>query len=608
MFGRQMSRCAGWSAMYVLLPVAIAVAQAVPKARPAPAPQPFNVRFVDASAPAGGDGTRWSRAYQDLQDALDEARSDTQVRQIWVADGVYFPDDGSGDRTVSFELVDGVSLYGGFAGGETSLNQRDPQVNLTILSGDLSDNDGPNFTNYSENSQHVVTGSDLVGVVFDGFVVERGNANFNGDLLIGGGGMFVRSSGGLGGRSDITVRNCVFRANSAGRTFVELGNFGGGLHLAGTDAVIQACVFEDNRGNNGGALGLYARNEAGIDVDMTVTITDTVFARNDVPTQSGGAIWSTIGAAVTSDHVGTLTVQRCTFEENHAGYWGAWLDNNATFFLVEDCVFRGNTADVAGGALGHIQTGGIDQDPVRIEGCLFEGNEVDGDGGGVWLGQADGIVRDCIFRSNVATFGGSGLRAGTYFTKMGTQDIELTNCLFENNSGSFALEIGDAPTAQVINCTIVNNTDPINAVAGVFSDADFIEVENCILFGNAASGGQNQTAQLQHFGGVLLVNHSLVQGLTGSLGGTGNVDADPLFVDELGPDGLPGTGDEDFRLLSGSPAIDAGNNAAVPLEVTRDLTPAPRFADDPDAADCPHAPGTCGSAPIVDVGAYERQP
>ena len=107
-------------------------------------------------------------------------------------------------------------------------------------------------------------------------------------------------------------------------------------------------------------------------------------------------------------------------------------------------------------------------------------------------------------------------------------------------------------------------------------------VSNCILRGDSPDEFSGS--------GTPTVTYSDVQG--GFLG-TGNIDADPLFVD-------PDNGD--LRLQPGSPCIDAGDNTAVPKGITTDLDGNPRFVDDPDTPDTGN-----GDPPIVDMGAYEFQ-
>ncbi|MDX1439999.1 MAG: hypothetical protein R3284_08865, partial [Rubricoccaceae bacterium] len=79
------------------------------------------VIYVDTDATGANNGTSWGDAYTDLQDALAVASSSSE---IWVAEGVYKPTNTS-DRTISFVLTDGVELYGGFDGTETSRDERD---------------------------------------------------------------------------------------------------------------------------------------------------------------------------------------------------------------------------------------------------------------------------------------------------------------------------------------------------------------------------------------------------------------------------------------------------------------------------------------------------
>src|SRR5512146_1311716 len=83
-------------------------------------------------AGASGIGTSWANAFGSLQSAL----TNPLCTQIWVAKGTYKPTTGL-DRTISFVLMNGVAVYGGFLGTETLLSQRNPVLNETILSGNI---------------------------------------------------------------------------------------------------------------------------------------------------------------------------------------------------------------------------------------------------------------------------------------------------------------------------------------------------------------------------------------------------------------------------------------------------------------------------------------
>ena len=128
-----------------------------------------SIIYVDSGASGANDGTSWTDAYTNLQDALSVPETGVE---IWVAAGTYKPTAGA-DRTISFVLADGVRLYGGFAGGETELDQRDWESNITTLIGDIGivEDDG-------DNSYHVVKcGSLTRATVLDGFTITGGNAD-----------------------------------------------------------------------------------------------------------------------------------------------------------------------------------------------------------------------------------------------------------------------------------------------------------------------------------------------------------------------------------------------------------------------------------------------
>ena len=139
----------------------------------------YAVVYVDATAPMGGNGISWSTAYRFLQDALyDPGIISGAQSQIWVAaQGTYNSDlDEGGNVTVgsraeTFQLINGVALYGGFPSGGGTWEDRDPNSNVTILSGHI----GPNPSHFS---YHVVTGSGTDGTaVLDGFTITAGNAD-----------------------------------------------------------------------------------------------------------------------------------------------------------------------------------------------------------------------------------------------------------------------------------------------------------------------------------------------------------------------------------------------------------------------------------------------
>ncbi|MEZ6082960.1 MAG: FG-GAP repeat protein [Phycisphaerae bacterium] len=162
--------------------------------------------YVDDSATNGlNDGSSWANAYVHLQDALAQAEHYCGISEIWVAAGTYRPDEGAmqtpGDRMATFQLISGLAIYGGFAGTESTLEDRDIDTNGTILSGDLLGNDvfvecedtDPDCdavggfcrlgrclfgTPFEDNAISVVNGSGTESTaILDGFVIADGSAS-----------------------------------------------------------------------------------------------------------------------------------------------------------------------------------------------------------------------------------------------------------------------------------------------------------------------------------------------------------------------------------------------------------------------------------------------
>jgi len=320
------------------------------------------VIYVDADASTGGDGTTWPMAYKYLQDALAYADSNPDVNEIWVAEGTYYPDEDEGgnvitnDRTETFQLISGVEIYGGFAGG----GHDDPNVRLihyyeTILSGDIDvANDN------SDNSYHVVTGSWTdANAVLDGFTVTAGNANGPASADKRGGGMYNRSG-------SPTVNNCTFSANSAAG---EQFRGGGGMYNRSGSPTVNNCTFRENSvGNYGGGISNY---------NSSPTITNCTFSGNS----------AAYGGGMYTYYYSSPTVTNCTFSGNSASINGGGM-YNLTYSApnVTNCILWGNDAsqiyndgtssatvsysDVQGGYDG---TGNIGDDPLFVDANGLDG-------------------------------------------------------------------------------------------------------------------------------------------------------------------------------------------------------------------------------------------
>lgn len=206
-----------------------------------------------------------------------------------------------------------------------------------------------------------------------------------------------------------------------------------------------------------------------------------------------------------------------------------------------------------------------------VTNCIFAGNNSTTNGGAiVTLGASYPTVTDCIFVGNTAGSSGGAVSNGA--------GVSLANCTFVGNSSNFGGALFNP--INVTNCVIIGNT--ATSSGGGIYESGFTTVTGCIV-------RENTPNQINLVGGS--VTFSNVQGF---IPGTGNIDADPLFVDADGPDDVPGTDDDDLHLLPGSPSIETGDNTAVPAGITTDLDGNDRFFD---------ADGDLTAT--VDMGPYE---
>ena len=188
------------------------------------------------------DGLTWGNAFATPAKAIENVSSGDE---IWVASGTYKPSahprniTGSPtltDRDFTFHLVDGVAMYGGFAGTETLLSQRDVIANPTILSGDIGTIDDT-----SDNTFHVLLSvNDAATTVVDGITISDGNANGAGTITIETESFLRNSGGGMANRSSSpTLTNVSFSNNAA-------GSDGGGMYnVDSSPALTDVMVFSN---------------------------------------------------------------------------------------------------------------------------------------------------------------------------------------------------------------------------------------------------------------------------------------------------------------------------------------------------------------------------
>jgi hypothetical protein len=231
---------------------------------------------------------------------------------------------------------------------------------------------------------------------------------------------------------------------------------------------------------------------------------------------------------------------------------------------------------------------------VTIANCRITGSSAY-TGAGILLYDGDAsTITNCTMWDNTSSHDGGGM------TFNESDDVTVSNCTVFGNSAGWGA--GGVcvwyPSATITNCTLFGNSaaDYGGAVGIGFSSAT---ITNSILWGNSADTGSQVD-----LAGDLNVSYSDVEdgedevhqwqpGTTLNWG-PGNIDTDPFFADADGNDNVVGTEDDNLRLSPNSPCIDAGENAAVPVEVWTDLDGHPRIID-----------GDCNDTHIVDMGAYE---
>lgn len=442
-----------------------------------------HVIFVNAHAAAGGNGSSWAHAYNNLDSALTAAANTPGSDQIWVAKGSYSP---GSSPTDTFNLPNNVSIYGGFNGTESSLNQRNISANPTILEGN--------------NITDTIVTVNGVTATLNGLTIQDANNT------VGSGGGISETNG-----ANLTITNDTFVNNRTPTndwtqvgTVVTINVLGGAIYDSNSTLTVTSSSFLNNQSTEGGAIGAVG--------NVSVSISSSNFLNNN---QYEGAVAGlgskSFDLANLSPVAGNLNISSSNFQNNTSVEGGGAIFESQNLTLsVSSSIFNSNTG---------IYGGGIESEGSK----LFQ---VTGD----------------IFTSNFA-YGGYG---GAISDAFNLKDV-ISASIFANNSagnpsqsdnggGALDLEPGDG-TILIDGCVFTNNTvygaGSVGGVIDTPGDSSVSFIGN-VFVGNSAPGAGSQ-------GGAIWDSGSTTYTILGNVfaGNTAAAGNDVALSGETTVNGIP---------------------------------------------------------------------
>ncbi|GIU81304.1 MAG: CSLREA domain-containing protein [Acidobacteria bacterium] len=308
-----------------------------------------------------------------------------------------------------------------------------------------------------------------------------------------------------------------------------------------------------------------------------LTINSLTIRNGDSSGSDGGGILNDIG--------GTLTIIKSTIRNNSSGTFGGGVSSYGTTTIINSTVSN-NYANFGGG--------GIDSSigSATIIGSTIS-NNTGGYGGGISNYDVTTIINSTI-SNNTGDYGGGISNYGV---------ATIINSTISNNSNSSNGEDGggiwNSGTLTLINSTISNNFAQEDG-GGIYNDVSgTVYARNTIIANNTLGFG---VLGPDFYGTINSQGDNLIEDTTGT---SGTVTTDITGQDpSLGPLGYYGGGSNGHwlrtrPLLSGSPAIDAGNNCVTTAGGCGINDPPIAVNTDERGASRPSNAG-------VDIGAYEE--
>ena len=501
--------------------------------------------FVNHAAAGNNDGTSWANAFTNLHDALYQS---DPGEQIWIAAGIYIPVGPTPDSS-HFIMDKALEIYGGFAGTEISLEQRDWQSNLTILSGDINGDDmEADFQFFREDNAHhvlIIDAGDqeviVDGLQFRGGTTRLGSWTPDSNDIIGihrwrGGAVFIQNTPAM-------IRNCIFRDNFGYQGSALMAT---NLDITSEDLIIENSIFELNKTISAGPFYLNRMDSC--------VIRKTIFRQN----QSDGA-----GGAMMVFN-SNVVIHDCMFEDNFsADQAGAcFLVNTSNSFNPHPvfefarCHFIKNSAVETGGAVQlDCYRFGFD---LTFDSCSFSNNYALANGsygGALYVSdfQDEELTeisnqikfKKCIFKNNSSGYGGAFEIDGTddsLYIQIEESQFIGNNCFntYSEGGGIYVWQFLEAKTMTKIDNSYFNGNYSAYAGGAIFSSyrnsyPQAYEINNCIFDNNEAVEDGGAIVTYSNMGlasSIGIISNSQFTGNTGTSGGAIASAGDSLIIEK----------------------------------------------------------------------------
>lgn len=368
------------------------------------------IRYVKVGGT--GDGSSWGNASGDLQKMIDELAAVDASGEVWVAAGEYRPTtqiiDGV-QYAASFRMRDGINVYGGFAGTETSKAEREKgdmpwiYTNETILLGADYENGtatwANNQWNVTSSSRHVVWFAPMSGeedfksvTVLDGVTIKGGAAN------------------GGEGLTDFATDK------------------GGGVYM-GLNAILQNCIVTENTAKGDGG-GVYANGD-GADASSANAkggrVVGCLVYNNSSVEDGGGVFVKNAGLVLRS----MITNNSAT---NGAGvYLDKNAENHPEYLILSTSVVSNNTA-TGNGAVYCNESGVLLQNTIVNNDCpstVDASNPNSSQTGGLYINKYAYVINSILWNNLI-----NGLNIPMYALGATAENVRFYNNAISGSSNA----------------------------------------------------------------------------------------------------------------------------------------------------------------------------